>query len=187
MAIVYKHLRSPKNSTSGLSDTILIAHRDWFEELACPTPNDPAVTLDTATVILDDHVFKEGKGFIELQCAPFKNNIAANSIGEVGSTSFDKTLNATIPGSYEELHATIAHFKNQPIIALVKDGNCGEDMWYQLGCDCKSAWMTASFSTGDGKGGFKGYTISLNVEQDAIVTYAGEVTKMPEPPTPPTP
>ncbi len=180
MAVVYKHLRQVKNSTSGLADTILIAQKDWFETIACADPNAATATLDTATLIAENHVFKAGFGFIEIQCAPFKNKLDGATIGEVGSSSFDNTISAMVPGSHEALHETIRQFKNQSLIALVRDGNCSEERYYQLGCDCKGAWMAASFSTGEGKGGQKGYNITLSVEQEAVITYGGTITMFPE-------
>lgn len=182
MAVVYTALKTPKNSTNGLADSFFLAPKAWFDEIACAEPQAGTATLATANVIAGPHTFTVGKGFIEMQCAPFKNTLAANTIGEMGSTSFDKTLTVFVPGSYEELHATMNAMMNQPLIVLVRDGNCAKEKFYQLGCDCKSAWMSASFKTGEGKGGQKGYEVTFNDESDIIAFYTGVVTAMPTTP-----
>lgn len=184
MAVVYQHLKSPKNTSSGVSDAIFMAPVSWFDTIQCADPEDPAATLGTATHISTPHTFAAGKGFIEVICAPFKNKLDGATIGEIGSTSFDVNLSIFVPGSHNDLDATIATLKNQPLIALVKDGNCANERYYQLGCDCKFAWMSAQFSTGEGKSGQKGYQITINAVADAIMTYSGSVTKLP-PPVPP--
>lgn len=178
--VPYQHLKTPTNVGSGISDMLLFAPVADFatDGIKCPVPPETGATLADLVTIAGPHLFQTGKGFIELLCAPFKNQINAGQIGEVGSKKFDINLECFIAGSYADLHGTIAQLNNTPIIALVKDSNCASGMYYQLGCDCLFAYASAEFATGTTKDGQKGYKIMINVPADSIHIYTGTVTML---------
>jgi hypothetical protein len=84
----------------------------------------------------------------------------------------DFEMKVFIPGSYADAHEMVANMINQPLIVLTKDSNCPAKMWYQLGCDCTSAYLKADFSTGTTKDGVKGYSGTISWQNSYIQLYA---------------
>ena len=62
---------------------------------------------------------------------------------------------------------------NKPLIALSKDADCAADLYYQLGCDCVFAYLTADFSTGTTKDGVKGYSAKISYAGGILLYDAG--------------
>lgn len=174
---IYKHLRRPTNTTAGLSDEILIAPVSWFESIAEPADS---TNINLANTILESHEFKPGRGFIRVQCAPFKNILNTSHIGEQGNSTMEQVLSITVPGSYSQLHATLSSFMQQPLIVLFRDGNCAANTWYQLGCRCSYAWLAPSFSTGEPKSGMKGYKVDVRYVGEIVQFYAGNIHYAPD-------
>lgn len=175
MAVAYSHLTAPTNRDSGLADKFYFAPVSAFEPdgIKCPVPS---TTLASLVTISTDHVFKTGEGFIEVITKPFQNSITAPTSGEIGSLKFQEKLEVTALGSYAELHATMAKLLNEPVIILIKDSDCAEGSYYQLGCDCMFAWVeSAEFTTGSANDGVKGYRITFNYSTKAVQLYTGAV------------
>lgn len=178
MSVPYQHLTSPKNVDSGVSDMLLIAPVDTFatDGIKCPAPPESGATLADLVTITEDHEFSTGNGFIKLLCAPFKNQITTETIGDVGFRKMKITLEAHLAGSYPDLHGFIAQLQNTPIIAMIKDSNCEENMYYQLGCDCIYAYASSVFTTGTNQDGTKEYVVTIEVPAKSIHIYKGSVT-----------
>lgn len=175
---VYNNLNAPQNQQSGVADSFFFAPKYDFDTIECPpaTGTNPG---DTVTVA-DPHTFPVGKGFLEVQCLPFKNDLTATTVGDTGAQKLDQKLVVFIPGSYAELHETIKNLCNTPLIVLIKDSNCAAGMYYQLGCDCAFAWATAEFMTGNNKADkAKGFQVTFEYFNDAITLYTASVTKKP--------
>lgn len=171
MAYTYKNLKTPQNTSSGVSDYVLLAPVADFEDDGIKCPAAPFTNPGDEVTIKVDHVFKAGKGFVKYALAPEKNQLDAKTIGDKGFQKFDQELKIFIPGSYVELHEAMKNWINTPLIALSKDSNCAADMHYQLGCDCVYAYLTVDFSTGTTKDGVKGYTGTVSYPGESILIY----------------
>ncbi|MES2457230.1 MAG: hypothetical protein V4594_16870 [Bacteroidota bacterium] len=167
----FTNLMDPQNTASGISDFILLAAVADFEADGIKCPEAPFATPGDKVKITSPHVFKTDKAFAKIICAPEKNQLNVGSIGDTGFTKGDFNLEMFVPGSYAELHEAMGEYLNRPLIALVKDSNCGANQWYQLGCDCVFANLKWDFSTGTTKDGVKGYKISVTYQNGYILLY----------------
>lgn len=174
----YKHLKRPINASPGVADLIYIAPVADFDTGGIKGPGPSFVNLEDYTKVVTDHAFKaNGEGFFEFLCQPFNNELNADSVGEIGSLGLEPKLTVFIPGNYADLHSTIMKMKNEPLIVLFKDMNCGTGAVTQLGCPSIYTWIESfKYSTGKGKGGGKkGYEVTFTTAAEAILTYTGAI------------
>lgn len=164
MSYAYQNLLAPKNTRSGVAENILLAPVDWFTRDGIKCPAAPFSLPGDEITIKESHVFKTGKGFLNFQLAPQKNSLSYTTVGDLSLSRQNAELKIFIAGSYKEAHESIKNLINTPLIALIKDASCEENMYYQLGCDCTKAWLTASFTTGTTKDGVKGYEATLTYD-----------------------
>jgi len=170
--LVYnQHYTTPSNTSSGISDFILLADQAAFAENGIKCPEAPFATAKDSITIKEPHEFLEGEGFIRVNLAPDKNKIAFATIGDKGFKKSDITLTAVIPGLYPEVMAFMEHIKNRPLIILAKDSTCSANQWYQLGCDCLGAYANPTGDTGTTAEGQKGYVVEFNVKPDTALLY----------------
>ena|SRR5690554_1294899 len=180
---MYEKLTKAKFVNTGMANAVFFAPTSYFEEDGIKGPTTgSASTLENMTVISDDHVFKTGKGFIKLNCAPFKNELNASGIGEVGSMSLDQTINVNVLGNYAELHASMSLLLNEPCIVILGGVDCVDEPRTQLGTECVPTYVSSmEFTSGTLKDGQKGYAVSFNSVAGAIFSYEGDVIEKPEP------
>ena len=164
MSYAYTNLKEPKNTRSGVAENILLAPVSWFTADGIKCPAAPFSLPGDEITIKEDHVFKAGKGFLNFQLAPQKNSLSYATIGDLSLSRQNAELKIFISGSYKEVHEAIKNLINTPLIVLIKDANCDENMYYQLGCDCSKAYLAASFTTGTTKDGVKGYEATLTYD-----------------------
>lgn len=161
MSYTYSHLTTPQNVQPGLSDYILIAPMSWLD-----VANDPAnLTDDVYGITIDDDIVfapYNNYGFLKLLCSPFKNKLSSEPVGEVGARAFKFTLNASVPGSYQGLHATMGLLVNEPLLVLFKDSSCKAGFYYQLGTADLPAILSPEFASGDARSGAKGYNLTVS-------------------------
>lgn len=159
---------------SGVADHILISRVADFTTIGCPGAD--------GVLVADDHVFAVGAGWVRIECSPSTNQLKAALIGEPGSLKVNAKLDIFVPGSKVDLHKLIYKLKNEPHIILVKDADCVTGhQYYQLGCDCLSAYLVAGegFATGTTKDGKKGYMLSFEAPAGAVQIYDGAITMHP--------
>lgn len=173
MAYVYANLVNPVNTGSGVAEFLLLAPVTAFTDDGIKCPAAPFTNPGDEVTVKQAHVFKAGEGFIKVQLAPEKNKLDAATIGDRGFSKLDITLDVFIPGSYAIVHEAVKNWVNKPLIAMIKDAECTANMFYQLGCDCASAWLTVDFSTGTSKDGVKGYNGKLSYQNGYIQVYMG--------------
>lgn len=179
MGKTYTAIATKKNKTSGVADYILWAPFNSFDVggIRCPTPYDLAVNNADLVTITQTHVFLIDYGFLQVNGSPSKNSYEANFVGEPGSLKLMSQLKVFLPGSEAELHAQISLLMNEPLLVLVKDSNCTEEMFYQLGCDCAGAYIKdGSFKTGTNKDGVKGWELMIEYPTHAVLIYKGAIT-----------
>jgi hypothetical protein len=170
----YKNLKTPINTGTGVAEYILVANINDFVDggIQCPIapfdgqPDGESVQIKVA------HEFKPGRGFARINLAPDKNTLDGKTIGDKLFQKQDFSLKCLIPGSYADVHEQVANMINQGLIVLIKDSNCPANMWYQLGCDCTAAYMSADFSTGTTIAGLKGYTVDITWQNSYVQLYA---------------
>lgn len=166
----YDHLTEPRNTTSGVATKLLLGFVSTFEDIKCPEA--PFTNPGDEVTIRSPHTFKTvDDGFIELLLAPEKNRLQLSTVGDKGFQKFNENITAMIPGSYAAQHEAIKNMLNKPLIILIKDSNCDENMWYQLGCDCEAAYLTAAFDTGTTAEGNKGYEVTFSVMTNYVALY----------------
>lgn len=158
---------------SGLADFFLFAAKSEFDTIEKPTTGN--------THIATDHTFLTGNGFMKVECAPVKEKLSAQFIGEQGNLKLNSAFECFIPGSNKELHKLISLIKNEQLIILVHDSDCDIAGYYQLGTECTGAYLSADggFETGTTKDGVKGYKLKFEVPGNKVLTYEGAVTMHP--------
>jgi hypothetical protein len=170
----YKNLVTPRNISSGISEYILIAPVSWLTTIATPTA--PFTNQGDSIKITSDHVFVDGKGFVKMQLSPRKNQFNMKTTGDQGLNKLvTDAIEFFVPGSYAEVHEQMKNLLNTPLLVLVKDCNCVDEMFYQFGCDCMSCWATVDFSTGFTHEGNKGYMGKITFDNSLFI-YEGEIT-----------
>lgn len=172
MSYAVKNLLTPKNNSSGLAEVVLVAPKSWITTLEVPTA--PFTNQGDEITIAGDHVFAASKGFAQFQCAPQKNQLDIKPKGDLGSNGQITEVSIFLPGSYAEAHEQVRNLMNTPLVVLVKDSNCADELYYQLGCDCMGAYLTGEFKSGTSKDGAKGYTCNITFD-DGPYIYKGAI------------
>lgn len=170
----FKNLKSPEHLISGIAEKVLFAPVSWFAKNGIKSPS-AFINYGDEVIIKESHIFLPQKGFIECSLAPEKNNYDAKTIGDIGFQKFSNELKVVLPGSYAEQHEAIKNLLNTPVIVLVKDIDCADDMWYQIGHSCLYAYIAADFSTGTNKDGTKSYQLTITNIASSILLYQGNV------------
>lgn len=163
------------NSGTGIAERVFIALTDWFVQDGIKTPG-PWVEYGDEVRIKETHEFKPGYGFIEFALAPEKNSYNAKNIGDTGFQKFANEVKAIMPGSYDTLHEMFFNLLGKPAIVLIKDSNCGANMWYQVGTECVAANISGTFNTGTTKEGMKGYELTIANTATSVLLYEGDIT-----------
>ena len=174
MAFDYAHKLTDSIKESGVADHFFFAPVSEMASIKCPATADDVV-------IAAAHTFTDAVdgGFYKVACAPSKQKLGASFTGEAGSLKIMKKFEAFVPGSQEDLHKLIKHLKNEALILLVKDADCPADQYYQLGCDCLHAYLSADggFETGTTKDGQKGYKLTFEYPSSSVLIYTAAVTE----------
>ena len=173
------NLQNPLHTASGIAERVLIAPVDWFVSGGIKSPGVWVDYGDEVT-IKNNHVFKNGKGFVTIFLAPEKNSYDAKTIGDTGFQKFANEVKMMVAGSYADLHEEIFNLVGKPVIVLVKDSDCPADMWYQVGTECVAARISADFSTGSTKDGLKGYQLTISNTAEKVYLYEGDITYLGE-------
>lgn len=179
MALSYAPIATKKNKGSGVSDFFYWSPFSSFAANGIKCPPAAPTTNEESVTVADDHTFTVDNGFLKVQGSPSKNMFEASFIGEQGSLKMMASLKVFLPGSEDSLHAAISLVMNEPLIVLVKDSNCADDFWYQLGCDCAGAYIApeGGFKSGTNADGVKGYEITIKYPTNAVLKYTGAITE----------
>lgn len=171
-----RNLLNPINLNPGISEMVYIALVSWFVSGGIKKPTAPFVDPGDEVLIKESHEFTSTYGFLQFALAAGKNSLDAKGVGDLMMTSFDFEVKIFMPGSYIEVHSTIRQLLNKPLIALVKDSNCGSGLVYQIGNACTPAYIRAAFATGTTKDGNKGYDAVISCNGNAVIIYGGAIT-----------
>lgn len=164
MALAYnfKNIREWVNTEGGLAEYALIAPKSWFTATGLKYPQGPfGITPGDSLTIKEAHEFLEGKAFIYFALAPDKNELNTTTTGEKGFYKPNSEIKLVMPGSTPAQHEQLRALLNTPLVAIIKDGTCGANMYYQLGSDCAAAYMKSDFKSGTTDSGIKGFECSI--------------------------
>lgn len=171
---LYGNIQTPKNTAIGLSQELLLAPLSTFETVAEPNPD--GVLFEKESIVSDNHIFKTGsEGFIRVRLAPHRTQVKSATAGSNGSRKLESTLNASILGSYAELHGYMSILQNEPVIALVKDASCGAGKYYQMGTRKRPALLKSNWQSGSTKDGIKAYDVELSSVAACVMIYEGYI------------
>lgn len=157
----------------GIGDFLLFAPLSDFTTIEKPVSGE--------SHIAGDHIFPVDKGFMKLECAPAKEKLSAQFVGEAGNLKLANKLEVFIPGSNKELHKLIGMMKNDKFIILAHDSDCVVASYYQIGNECNGAYLspTDGWESGTTKDGVKGYKLTFEAPSNKVITYEGVVTMHP--------
>jgi len=154
----YKNIRTWENSEPGLAEYALIAPKSHFAPGGLKYPVGPfGVTPGDSITIKEPHVFQAGKAFISFVLAPEKNEMNTTTDGDLAFNKIKSEVKLVMPGSTPAQHEQLRQLLNTPLVGLFPDANCGSGIYYQLGSDCVSGYLTSDFKTGTTASGIKGF------------------------------
>ena len=177
MPYSYKNL--PKKSGSpGLGATVYLAPISSFDTIAgVPTGG---VTQGDSVIIVDDHEFLTGKGFIKAYSTQEFTDMTGETSGEVDSKTMNWTVKAWLPGASPEASEFVKNGLNEEgFIVLVKDADCASGQQYQVGTHCTPAKLEAKFESGTLGNGKKGFEIMLKASLPYLLFYSGDIVLQP--------
>ncbi len=108
-------------------------------------------------------------GYVKYELLPQKNKLGGKNRGDLGANGKNWELEFIIAGSGAALMEQMEAVLNTPHLVLAPDANCDAGFFYQLGCDCLSAWVTSDFETGTTKDGMKGYVCKATFDGKARI------------------
>ena len=166
---------------TGMS-TVFLAPKDWFLVLQNPTavtpgPNNGGLAYTIATA----HTFKTPAavvsamttwattlGWIQLDATVNGNELEGKSVGEPGSKSPEWQIKGFVSGLSANLIEFFDRGMNDDWVAIIKNSDCQNPEYYQVGCDCFPATLDWNFKSGTIKSGKKGFEFTLTSNCSAM-------------------
>ena len=179
------YVKIPAASTSqkkpGMS-TIYLAPKDWFLALQNPSAVTPgpnngglaytvsaAHTFKTpATVVSLMTTWATTLGWIKMDATVNGNELEGKSVGEPGSKTPEWMVKGFVAGLSANLIEFFDRSMNDDWIAIIKNSDCQNPEFYQVGCDCFPATLDWNFKSGTVKGGKKGFEFTLTSNCSAL-------------------
>ncbi|OJW09927.1 MAG: hypothetical protein BGO53_08875 [Sphingobacteriales bacterium 39-19] len=169
------NLNKRLNTAPGIAQFALIAKKSDFETISGIAVPTEATPLADTVKIKTAHTFKAGKAWAKWSLAKDKNQMEANAEGDPSFRQLKQVATVFVPGSYDLAHATMAALLNEDLIVLVKDANCGANMYYQLGNECSAATINPKFTSSTTASGVKGYEVQVEYSGPCIQIYDAEI------------
>lgn len=163
------------NVAPGLASFALVAKKSDFTSIAGIAVPTGGTVLEDTVKIKSNHVFAAGRKFSKWALAKDKNSMESTPDGDPGFRQFKHAVTVFLPGSTAVLHATMAALLNDDLIVLVRDANCGSNMYYQMGNECNPASINPKFTTATTSGGIKGYEVTIESSGPSIQIYEGSI------------
>lgn len=177
MAYAYKNL-TKKVSSPGIGATIYLAPISSFDTIA-GVPAGGATQGDSV-IIVDDHTFLTGKGFIKAYATQEFSDMTGETSGETDSKTMNWAIKAWLPGASAEASEFVKNGLNEEgFIVLVKDADCATGQQYQIGTHCTPAKLEAKFESGTLGNGKKGFEVTFKASLPYLLFYAGDITLQP--------
>lgn len=164
------------DNTPGLLGYVLLAREDEFTTIA-KAPKTGTKAGDTA-VIVADHVFKPGKGFVKAYITLESNELKAAIVGERDGRGLKVSFEGFHPGNKPEALEFARVVKNLGLIMLVPDA---DGTYLQVGSEGLPVELACDYGSGKLSGGRRGFTVKGEAYANGLYIYAGDVLMKPEP------
>lgn len=177
------HITKPSGTNApGIGTEILFAPKSWFDVIAQPPATE--TTPGANVVIIADHTFVVADptlGFVKLETTSRSGSFKAEQVGDIDSYGYNVTVEAWCPGINAALFSLM--IQQDDYIALVKDVDCANPRYLQVGASCSPAlkrdWV---FETGKAGGeGKKGTMVKFDAYMDRPLIYTGAITYAEQP------
>ena len=107
---IYSHLKTTKNTGSGVGELVYIAREDWFDSLQKPASQVASQTNSYSHLTIGgDHTFlnqpgqnNKKYGFLVARLLPDKNKVGGKSVGDAGNLRINTEFDFELPGLNEE-------------------------------------------------------------------------------------
>jgi hypothetical protein len=173
----YAHITrntDPEFASGGYKNVFLFAPRVDFLVLSGTVT--PVVALGDALTISAAHTFTPPKGFIEYACKTHSVTLKSTTTGEDSAQELDHTAEFTVLGDSASTQEQLQRLLNDDVIALLKDADCAENQYIQLGNECVSPTFKVEFDGKTTKEGKKEYKVSVTCKKKYFYSYT--VTKV---------
>lgn len=159
----------PEAYSGGYKNVFMFAPRRDFTTIEKPAPGlTPA--MGDALKINAAHVFPEGKGFIEHECKSHSVKLTGATVGDDGAKEMEWTSEYTILGDSASTQEQLMRQLNDDVICLLKDADCSEGEFVQLGNDCFSPEFDVKFDGKTTKEGKKEYVVTVKCRKKYFYT-----------------
>lgn len=159
----------------GYDSLVYIGLYSDFTTIAGVNPS-PTAEGDTL-IVLDDHDFGVGDGFVKLTGFRDGAEVKVKAVGDEGFQNIEAELELFCAGDHAPLKEKMKEWQNKSVILLYRDPNCGTTRIQQLGNDCKGA-IIHGLDGGSGKaigGGKKGFSFKCKAFHMPL-DYQGDIT-----------
>jgi len=178
MAVNYAKIAKAEqvNIQGGYRNVVLFAPRDTF--LTFGTPVSPAVALGDEVSIATAHTFGANDGFISWLNKKHSVTTTSETTGDAGAQSLVHHAKFTLLGDSASTLEQLRNLLNDDCIFLLKDQDCINGQYVQLGDECLCPNVKVSFDGKTTAEGLKEYTIEIDVK-DKKYFYNAAVTEKP--------
>lgn len=166
-------VNSPDAYSGGYKNAVLFAPRVDFTAVQAPaatTDLGDALTIGTA------HTFPVGKGFYEYVCKTHSVKLTGETVGDDGAREIEWTAEFVILGDSASNQEQIQRTLNDDLILLLRDSDCQDGQYIQLGNECVSPEFAVKFDGKTTKEGKKEYTLTVKCKKKYF--YTATVTKV---------
>lgn len=167
------------DNTPGLQGYILWAPTSWFQTIAKAPKFDAAAPAGTSAVIVANHTFKPGLGFLRIYITLDSNELKGEVVGERDGRGQKISFEGFHPGSKPEAIEFLNIAKNTDGIMLVPDA---DGTYIQVGTEGLPVELAPSWNSGKLSGGRRGTTVKGECYAKAIQLYEGDVVEKPSAP-----
>ncbi|QIX60882.1 hypothetical protein HER32_06700 [Hymenobacter sp. BT18] len=162
------------DNTPGLLGYVLIAAEEDFTTIA-KAPKVAGAAGSTA-VIVADHVFAAGKGFVKVYITLASNELKAAVVGERDGRGLKINFEGFHPGNKAEALEFANKVKNIGLIMLVPDPDGG---YLQVGTEGLPCELSADYSSAKLDSGRRGFTVKGEAYATGLFLYQGDITMKP--------
>jgi hypothetical protein len=169
----YAHIAKPSGvdaATGGYLNTFFFAPVADF--LSLKAPIDPVVDLGDDLTISAVHTFTAPKGFYNYACKTHSVTLKGTTVGDEGAQEMEWSSEFVIIGDSASNQAQLQSLLNADTICLLKDAECGDDQYIQLGNACVFPTFKVEFDGKTTKEGKKEYKVTVTCKKKYFYNYA---------------
>lgn len=136
----------------------------------------PPTTLAEINTLTGDHTLTATKFWEKVYITEGSGSYVAEMYGQPDGNGFNvQALELFRPGTSDENFAFMTYLKNASLLAMVKDVNCADANYFQIGTECLGARVTSmklDTFTADGEDR-KGVSFTISCRMGRPLKYAG--------------